>query len=142
MAMWFHKQKKEEDFSAPQPVTENTAGETRSNAQSSSGGFFAKLKAGLSKTRTAIFGKIDGVFSAFASVDEDLFEELEETLIMADIGVDTSVFIIDTLKKAAKEQHIKDPQLLKETLKSVISDILTKQDSVCHLEDVPSVIMV
>ena len=104
--------------------------------------FFAKLKEGLSKTRSAIFGRIDSVFSAFKTVDDDLFEELEETLIMADIGVDTSVFMIEELKKRAKEKHITEPADLKTELKDVISEILSGQDSVCHLDDNPSVIMV
>lgn len=105
-------------------------------------GFFAKLKEGLSKTRDAIFGSLDGVFSAFKSVDEELFEELEETLIMADIGVDTSVFMIEQLRARAKEKHITAPLELKLELKNVISEILAWQDSSCHLEDSPSVIMV
>lgn len=105
-------------------------------------GFFARLKAGLSKTRDALFGRLDSVFSAFQSVDEALFEELEETLIMADIGVDTSVFMIEELRKRAREKHITDPAELKNELKSVISEILTGQDAACHLDDVPSVMMV
>ena len=105
-------------------------------------GFFARLKEGLTKTRDAIFGRLDSVFSAFQSVDEELFEELEETLIMADIGVDTSVYMIEALRTRAKEKHITDPAELKIELKNVISEILMGQDSVCHLEDSPSVIMV
>lgn len=105
-------------------------------------GFFARLKEGLTKTRDAIFGRLDSVFSAFQSVDEELFEELEETLIMADIGVDTSVYMIEALRTRAKEKHITDPSELKIELKNVISEILMGQDSVCHLEDSPSVIMV
>ncbi len=104
--------------------------------------FFAKLKEGLSKTRTAIFGRIDNVFKSFKSVDEDLFEELEETLIMADIGVDTSVFMIEELRRRAKEKHITEPLELKEELKEVIGEILKGQESSCHLDDNPSVIMV
>ena len=111
--------------------------------ESAKKGFFSRLKAGLSKTRDAIFGRIDDVFSAFKTVDEDLFEELEETLIMADIGVDTSVFIIETLRKHAKEKHIKEPLELKHELKQIIEEILVGQDSVCHVEaDKPAVIMV
>ena len=64
--------------------------------------FFEKLKAGLKKTQSAVFGRLDDVFSAFRSVDEELFEELEEVLISADIGVDTSVYMIDMLRKAAR----------------------------------------
>lgn len=105
-------------------------------------GFFARLKEGLTKTRNAIFGRIDSVFSAFQSVDEELFEELEETLIMADIGVDTSVFMIEELRTRAKEKHITDPEELKMELKQVISEILMGQDSSCHLEETPSVVMV
>ena len=105
-------------------------------------GFFARLKEGLTKTRDAIFGSLDSVFSAFQSVDEDLFEELEETLIMADIGVDTSVFMIEELRTRAKEKHITDPGELKIELKNIISEILMGQDSVCHIDDAPAVIMV
>lgn len=104
--------------------------------------FFSKLKEGLSKTRNAIFGRLDDVFASFKSVDDDLFEELEETLIMADIGVDTSVFMIEELRRRAKEKHITEPDELKNELKDVIGEILKGQDSVCHLDDNPSVIMV
>ncbi len=105
-------------------------------------GFFTRLKEGLSKTRDALFGRIDHVFSMFKSVDEDLFEELEETLIMADIGVDTSVFMIETLRERAKKNNITDPEELKNELKDIISEILMSQDAVCHLDDKPAVIMV
>jgi len=154
MGIWFHKKKQDKEKLAPieeqitesAPIAEEAAKESAPIAEEvppkEEAGFFAKLKAGLSKTRNAIFGRLDGVFSAFTSVDEDLFEELEETLIMADIGVDTSVFIIDTLRKSAKEKHITDPLELKKELKAVISDILATQDSACHLDVAPSVIMV
>jgi len=104
--------------------------------------FFAKLKEGLSKTRTAVFGRLDDVFYAFKSVDEDLFEELEEVLITADIGVDTSVYIIDLLRRAAKEKNIKEPAELKQELKSIISTILNEQNTECNLSETPAVIMV
>lgn len=105
-------------------------------------GFLARLKEGISKTRDAIFGRIDSVFSMFKTVDEDLFEELEETLIMADIGVDTSVFIIEQLRDRAKKNSITDPQELKNELKDIISGVLMNQDTACHLDDTPSVMMV
>lgn len=104
--------------------------------------FFAKLKEGLSKTRSAVFGRIDDVFYAFKSVDEDLFEELEEVLITADIGVDTSVYIIDLLRRAAKEKGIKEPADLKEELKNIIATILNEQNTECNLDASPAVIMV
>ena len=105
-------------------------------------GFFVRLKEGLSKTREALFGRIDSVFSMFKTVDEELFEELEETLIMADIGVDTSVFMIEQLKERAKENSITDPQELKNELKDIIGEILKNQDAACHLDDTPAVMMV
>ena len=105
-------------------------------------GFFARLKEGLSKTRDALFGRIDSVFSMFKTVDEDLFEELEETLIMADIGVDTSVYMIEELRERAKKNHITDPQELKNELKEIISGVLMNQDATCHLDDTPAVMMV
>ncbi|MBO5734164.1 MAG: signal recognition particle-docking protein FtsY [Clostridia bacterium] len=104
--------------------------------------FFAKLKEGLSKTRTAVFGRLDDVFYAFKSVDEELFEELEEVLISADIGVDTSVYIIDLLRSAAREKHIKEPEDLKQELKDIICKILSEQNTQCNIEGSPAVIMV
>lgn len=147
---WFQKNKKTsaEDLIEntiktveKEEVQEKVVAET--NEEPAKKGFFSRLKAGLSKTRDAIFGRIDDVFSAFKTVDEDLFEELEETLIMADIGVDTSVYMIEMLKKRAKEKHIQEPLALKNELKGIIEEILTGQDSVCHVEsDKPAVIMV
>ena len=104
--------------------------------------FFAKLKEGLAKTRNAVFGRLDDVFFAFKSVNEELFEELEEVLITADIGVDTSVYIIDELRKSARANHITEPARLKNELKNVISNILNEQNTECNLTDSPSVIMV
>ena len=105
-------------------------------------GFFAKLTAGLSKTKSAISEKVDSVLGAFKTVDEDLFEELEEALIMADIGVDTSLFIIEELRNRAKKENIKEASELKAVLKEIITDILKGTDSVMHLDSKPSVIMV
>ena len=72
-------------------------------------GFFKRLKAGLSKTRENIVRGIDSVFSGFSSIDEDFFEELEEILIMGDIGVNATTDIIQRLKTQIKEKHIKEP---------------------------------
>ena len=105
-------------------------------------GFFARLKAGLSKTKSAISDKVDGVLAAFRTVDEELFEELEEALIMADIGVDTSLYIIEELRERAKRQGIKDAALLKDELKDIIKNILRTTDNELNLTGAPSVIMV
>lgn len=72
-------------------------------------GFFAKLKAGLDKTRKNILGGVDGVLGAFTKIDEDLFEELEEALIMADMGVQTTMDIVENLRKRVKREHATDP---------------------------------
>ena len=73
-------------------------------------GFFDKLKKGLLKTKDAIVGKIDNLFKAFAKVDEELFEELEELLISADIGFNTTEAILDELRDIVKENRIKDSE--------------------------------
>ena len=71
-------------------------------------GFFARLKSGLSKTRNNIVSGIDAVFSGFSNIDEDFYEELEEILIMGDIGVRATDEILEKLKKQVKENHIKE----------------------------------
>ena len=73
-------------------------------------GFFSKLKEGLSKTRNNIVRGIDSVFSGFSSIDDDFYEELEETLIMGDLGIRTTASIMEKKKKKVKEQHIKEPE--------------------------------
>ncbi len=104
--------------------------------------FFEKLKAGLTNTRTAIKEKLDDVFSVFKLVDEDLYEELEEALIMADVGAQTSFEIIEDLRARAREKKITDAEALKEELKNVISEILNESDSSLKLNTKPSVILV
>ena len=105
-------------------------------------GFFSRLKEGLSKTRSAIADKVDMVLTSFKTVDEELFEELEEALIMADIGVETSLYIIGELRQRAKEQGIKEALELKNVLKEIISEILINQESKIDTSKKPTVIMV
>ena len=73
-------------------------------------GFFAKLKEGLSKTRNNIVSGIDNIFSAFTTINDDFYEELEETLIMGDLGVNATMAIIEDLKEKVKLNRIKDPK--------------------------------
>lgn len=80
-------------------------------------GFFDKLKQGLNKTKTSIDDKINNVFSNFRKVDEELLEELEEALIMSDIGMETSVQIIDNLRTRAKKEKIEDEEDIKKALR-------------------------
>lgn len=104
--------------------------------------FFEKLKSGLKKTSDAISERVNEVFSVFVKVDEELFENLEEALIMADLGVETSDYIIEELRNRVKLKHITDGNVVKEELKAVIADILSEQDSQMHVETKPSVILV
>ena len=95
--------------------------ETVENEQSS---IFSRLKNGLAKTRNNITGKLNGVLASFKSVDEELFEELEEILITSDVGVSTTMRILDKLRSRVKEQNIKDPSEVKELLKQEILAIM------------------
>ncbi|MEW8955038.1 signal recognition particle-docking protein FtsY [Clostridium sp.] len=88
------------------------------------GGFFEKLKSGLSKTRDNLTDKMNEVFNLAVTIDEDLYEELEEILITSDIGVDTSVEIIERLRKRIREEKIKDIAEVRPCLKRVISDMM------------------
>ena len=105
-------------------------------------GFFARLKSGLEKTRKSFNDKIDSVLKMFQSVDEELLEELEEALIMADVGVDTSLYIIGQLRERIKSEKIKEPTDVKGAIEEIISDILSHNDTSIKLDTTPSVIMV
>ncbi len=105
-------------------------------------GFFAKLKEGLSKTRAAFSDKVNNVFKSFSRVDEELFDELEETLIMADIGVETAGYMIETLRARVKAEKITDPMAVRDALCEIIRDILASNDTAMHLTTTPSVVLV
>ena len=104
-------------------------------------GFFAKIKSGLSKTRDNILSSVDNVLKSFVKIDEDLFEELEEALIMADIGVETSLYIIEKLREKVKDERVTDPSEVKGLLVNVISEILEKDDEPLNMPS-PTVILV
>lgn len=104
-------------------------------------GFFAKIKSGLSKTRNNILSSVDNVLKSFVKIDEDLFEELEEALIMADIGVETSLYIIEKLREKVKDERVTDASEIKRLLINVISEILEKDDEPLNLQS-PTVILV
>lgn len=92
-------------------------------------GFFHKIKESLSKTRESINEKFDTVVKAFRTVDEELFEELEEVLITADLGVETSLEIIERLRSVADDKHITDSSDLKAELANILKDILKEGSS-------------
>lgn len=104
--------------------------------------FFDKLKKGLNKTKESFDDKINGVFSNFRKVDEDFLEELEEILIMSDIGMDTSVKIVDNLRKKIKKENIKDEEEVKAALREIMQAIFDEVDNSLKLETKPSVILV
>lgn len=104
-------------------------------------GLFKKLKQGLSKTNNAFLGKINSMLGAFTKIDEELFEELEETLIMCDIGVNTSMRICDELRERVKSEGITEPDMIKDLLKSVIADMLGEEQEL-DLSTKPSVVLV
>lgn len=105
-------------------------------------GFFDKLKNGLGKTRDNFNEKINNVFSGFRKVDEELLEELEEILIMSDIGVDTSVQIISALRDRIKKEKITDEEGVKTALKEEMQRILDEVDNSLKLNTTPSIILV
>ena len=105
-------------------------------------GLFDKLKETLSKTKESVNSKIETVIKSFKSVDEDLFEELEEVLIMSDIGVNTSVEIIERLRTRVKEKHISDSSEVKEELRQILIEILSEGSNDLVLEGQPAVVMV
>ena len=93
-------------------------------------GFFGRLKEGLSKTRDNIVSGIDSVFNGFSSIDEDFYDELEEILIMGDIGVNASGEILDRLRRQVKEKHIKEPAQCREFLIESIKEQMKVDASV------------
>ncbi len=105
-------------------------------------GFFDKLKQGLGKTKSSIDEKINNVFSVFRKVDEELLEELEEVLVMSDIGMETSVKIIDELRNKIKKEKIEDEDAVKKALKDIMREILDIAEPKLNLETKPSVILV
>lgn len=105
-------------------------------------GFFDKLKTGLNKTKQSINEKINDVFSNFRKVDEEFLEELEEILIMSDIGIETSTQIIDKLRERMKKEKIEDEEEVKRVLREEMQEILEVTDTDLHLNTKPSIILV
>lgn len=104
-------------------------------------GFFNKIKEGLKKTRNAVMGQIDSMLKTFTKIDEELFEELEELLVMGDVGVPTAEKICDELRVRVKKDGIKDPSMINTLLEEIISDML-KDGEELDLSTSPSIILV
>ena len=105
-------------------------------------GFFDRLKSGLGKTKDSINEKINNVFSVFRKVDEELLEELEEVLIMSDIGMDTSVRIIENLRDRIKKEKIEDEEAVKKALREIMQELVDVAEPKLNLGTTPSVILV
>jgi len=105
-------------------------------------GFFARLKDGLAKTRNNIVKGIDAVFSGFSSIDDDFYEELEEILIMGDIGVNATTAIIERLKDQVREKHIKEPADCKQLLVDSIKEQMKVDETAYEFETRQSILMV
>lgn len=105
-------------------------------------GFFARLKEGLTKTRNNIVRGIDSLFNGFSAIDDDFYEELEEILIMGDIGVNATTGIVNRLKEQIREQHIREPQECKQLLIEGIKEQMRVNEDAYDFEKKQSVIMV
>ena len=104
-------------------------------------GFFNKIAEGLKKTRDSMMGKVDALLNSFTKIDEDFFYELEESLIMADVGAVTSARICENLRKKVKEEGLSDPAAVKGALKEIIAQMLAG-DEALNLSTKPSIILV
>lgn len=105
-------------------------------------GFFNKIKEGLTKTRNALSDSLGSVFSGFSEIDEDFYEELEESLILADLGVETSVKASQLLRKAVREQHIKTAEEARSALKQILAGMLRVGNLQLDLQAKPAVVLV
>ncbi len=104
-------------------------------------GFFKKLSQGLKKTRDSISGAVGSMLSAFTRIDEDLFEELEEILVMSDIGIHTSTKICEILRQRVKDEKVKEPSLIKQMLAETVAEMIDG-DKNLHISTKPSVVFV
>ena len=105
-------------------------------------GFFDKIKAGLTKTRDALSDTLGSVFSGFSEIDDDFYDELEECLILADLGMDAAMKATEALRKRVREQHLKTTEEAKNALKEILVEMLNVGDTELNLSTTPAVILV
>ncbi|HHW23554.1 MAG TPA: signal recognition particle-docking protein FtsY [Clostridiaceae bacterium] len=147
---WFNWGKKKEpepeDIKADQTTANNETEEISDQPEPApdkpKAGFFGRLKEGLKKTRESITHRIDQVLVSFGKVDEELFEELEEILITSDMGMETSLRIIDELRQKVKSEKIIDPKGVRQAIKDIIASKLTDENTSLKLDTKPSVIVI
>ena len=136
----------EADYQAGEEITEEEIieevdGDGSQDSDQEKKGIFARLLAGLSKTKDNITGRIDSLLKSYTKIDEDLLEELEEILITADVGVTTTMEIIDRLRDMIKERGVKDPIEVRDLLKEIVASILKEGNSGLDLDPGPAVIV-
>ena len=105
-------------------------------------GFFDKIKAGLTKTRDALANTLGSVFTGFSEIDDDFYDELEESLILADLGVDTAAKAVEALRKKVRSERLTTTEEAKEALKGILVEMLNVGDTALNLSTTPSVILV
>ena len=105
-------------------------------------GFFDKIKSGMAKTRAALSNTLGSVFSGFSEIDDDFYDELEESLILADLGVETATKATDRLRKTIREQRLKTTEEAKTALKDILVEMLNVGDTTLNLVTMPSVVLV
>lgn len=149
MFKWFKKNKKDDDENQIQEnVVDMDKIEDKENnvnfTEDINKGFFDKLVSGLSKTRKEMSGKIDSILSIYKKIDDELFDELEEALVTADVGVKTTMELIDGLKERVKSEKVNDPNLIKNLLKDEIKALMNKsvEYNNLNIEPSPAVILV
>ena len=105
-------------------------------------GFFDKIKAGLTKTRQNLQNTLGGIFAGFHGIDDDFYEELEESLILADLGVETAVKAVEALRNKVNMEHLKDAEEVRNALKDILADMLSVGDLTLNMNTKPSIILV
>ena len=132
-----------EDTSEQNSETESSENESEENSETEKKqGFFSRLVAGLTKTRDSFVSGIDSIFSGFSAIDDDFYEEIEEILIMGDIGVRATQEILENLQQKVKENHIKQPQECKELLIQSIKEQMEVGETAYRFEHEKSVVLV
>ncbi len=132
----------DEGIAVEQEETESTEDSEKQEKPEKEKGFFNRLKAGLTKTRNSINQSFDQLFSGFSSIDDDFYDELEETLIMADLGLDTTERIIEELKDLVKKNHIKEVEACRELVINLIKDQMYVEDSAYDFENQKTVMLI
>ena len=105
-------------------------------------GFFEKIKNGLKKTRNAIANTLGGVFSSFRGINDEFYDDLEESMILADIGVETSCKAVEILRQRVKEQKLKEAEEVRDALKQILVEMLNVGDTALHMTTKPSIVLV